>query len=239
MKTITSLNSPERTPLVPKLSQPNPVEPQSAPPSVIAPPSFTPAQQSITSPQPQPGKLSLGTNDDVPVGVAASSLGLSGKFNTRLPKGVYVIVGLVFIDFLSIFFNTNTSSIYSIAMVLDLLVAVGLLTKTEMARKAAVYVEIISIVLICIVVIMLASLDAKVNKSEAQFKQVVASLNTATETDAQKTGLAKLSTLLDQERKQLGHDINIAYIRDGISAAFSIGILVYLTRPSVKEVFHS
>jgi hypothetical protein len=245
MEPITPLDPPNRPTQVPP-GPPNwspqiPQAPQppapTAPLDIVAPLAPQLPQPSVTQPQPIPTQL--GSQDAVPIGVSASSLGLNGKKHPALPIGVYVVAGLTLLNFLAAFFNTNTSPLYSIVMIFDLLVAIGLLSKLEIIRKVAFYVQMLSIVSICIVVGLLVSLQLKANEDYTKFHQAISQINTTTATPEQKTEIADLQVKAQQTHNQLGHTVVVADVRDGISLAVSIGIAFYLTRSGVKEAFHS
>ncbi len=209
------------------------------PPNVTAVPIPSPQPLQPTFVQPEPTPTKLGSQDPVPIGISASSLGLNGSLNPPLPVGIYIIAGLTLLNFLAVFFNTNSNPVYSIVMVIDLLLAVGLFSKLEIARKVTLYAQIISAILICIVIVELISLQAKANKDYAEFNQAIAHASTIAQTPEQKTEIAALEAKSQQLRKQVGHSVDIAYVRDGLSILVDIGVIFYLTRPGVKEAFHT
>ena len=220
-------NQPAPPPAPPSGPPPPPLE-QPAPP---VEPSAQPAQEPAAPPV-IPGNY-------MQVGVSASSLGLNGQPTVSLPAGVYVIAAIILVDFIATFFSSNTGNLYTFAMVFDLLVGLGLLTKIEFARKTAIFVQLLSAVLVCVVIVGLVLIQVRLNNLHSQYETAISHLNTAQETPQQKINLANLNKQVEDQTRQVGKTIDIAYIRDGLTVVFNVGAAVYLMRPGVKEAFHS
>lgn len=179
----------------------------------------------------------LSSKDEMPVGVAASSLGLTQPRKSPMPKGVYVIAILNLIGCIAGFIS-DSNGIYSLAMVFDLLVVCGLFLRLEAARITAVVVQMISVILTVLVIIMLIALQSRINQLDANYHQAVARINPATETPHQKDQIKQISAELSAKEKQVGRNIHRAYVIYGVSLVVDLGIVGYLTRPKVKQAFH-
>lgn len=173
----------------------------------------------------------------MPVGVSASSLGLTAPQKGPLPVGVYIIAVFSLIGVVESFLN-NSNSLYSLAMVIDLLIVCGLFLRLEVARVTSVVLQAITLILTVLVVIMLAALQARINQLDTNYHQAVSRINPATETPKQKAEIDNISGQLESQKKQVAKNIHAAYISYGITIAADVLIIWYLTRPKVKEAFH-
>ncbi len=106
----------------------------SSTPEATAPP-MTPYAADLSSSNDTKPTLpqKLGHHDEFPVGVAASSLNIKTK--PPMPKGVYVIAAVLLVIFVASFFSSDTSLVYVINMVINLLLAVGLILSKSLPAK--------------------------------------------------------------------------------------------------------
>jgi hypothetical protein len=191
----------------------------------------TPAPQMTRPP-------AVATNSEgVPIGVAASNLNLDTR--PSLPVGVYIIVLVILVNVGASFLNTNTSAVYTLAMVLDLLVAFGLLLRIEIFRMVSIILQSITIVLVALVIVGLILVQNRLNQLHSQYEQAITHLNPVTETVQQKAGIASLNKKIESQQKQVGKTIRTAYIRDGLNIVADGVVIIYLTRPRVKAAFET
>lgn len=157
---------------------------------------------------------------------------------SKLPRGIYVIVGLNVISFaLSFFRSYNSNLFFTILTVCDLLIVAGLVMRLEAARKIAVALAILTIIISVIDVVGLLAVQSKVNQSVANYHRAVDSLDLTTATARQRTIIASQKAQLAALQKREGAAMNIALINTGIGMIVSLGEAIYLTRPKIASVF--
>jgi len=156
-----------------------------------------------------------------------------------LPVGVYVIAGFNFLGFVASFFDSSQSSgIYTIAMLLDLLLAIGLVLRLEVARKLIVVLSGLILVLSGIGLIQLAGFQQRLQQAKTKYDNAVSRIDPTSLTPAQQDQLQSLRDAVSAQEKKAGKAIAFTYIKLGVTAAETIAVVVYLSRPKVKEVFH-
>jgi len=160
----------------------------------------------------------------------------------RLPKGVYIIaafdvVGCVAGAINSTQTNVVYGAIYTVLMVLDLLVAVGLIFRLELARKATIWLSGLILILTVANLLLLIVARQNLQNAKTKYDAAVSRLDKSTLTMTQKQQLATLQTTVDSEVKQAGKAFTFTYTKLGVTALESIAVIVYLTRPKVSAVF--
>lgn len=152
--------------------------------------------------------------------------------------GIYVIVGLNLIGFLLSFFSSSQSNIiYTIAAFIDLAVAIGLLLRLEIARKIMVVLGGIVIVLYAIIIILLVVLQHRVNQLDKNANNALNSINQQQLTPQLQVELAEQKTTISNDQKELGKALGLTYIKFGATIIESAVVIIYLTRPKIKEQF--
>jgi hypothetical protein len=220
----------------PAVSAPIPVQPAANLAQPVAPPVRVP-MPGFQQPQATPTTVTQAQNSAMPMGVSASSLGLNAKIQPKLPKGIYIIGGLAALDLVISFLSANTSTLYSLAVVVDLLVVVGLFTKVDLARQAAVVFQGLNIAAVILVIIGLMATESRINQLSVQYNDAVTKVSTHA-SPQEEVAIDNLNTQINLQRKQVGKAIGIDYMRSSLSLLISGGVIWYLTRPGVKAAFH-
>lgn len=157
----------------------------------------------------------------------------------RLPKGVYVIVVFTLLGFVTGFFDASqTSAIYVVAMFVNLLLAVGLVLRLEVARKLMVWLSILLAILMVVSVLLFFGLQQRIHQLNTNYETAVSRIDPSSLTPTQKQQLEVMSTTLAKEEKRVGRAISFTYLKLGVTALEAVAVIVYLTRPKIKEVFH-
>ncbi len=211
----------------------------------LNPGTTSPAVTAATSPSPNIVNTAIADHKVVNDGATADPLmNLVGsqmqEKKKPTPIGIYILFGLAIIGFTSNFFDTSEySNYFSIAMLLDLLFAIGLLVRLEIARKIYIYLAGIIILLSIGIIILLALLQHRVAELQANLNNTINNVeqNSTTITQDQKQQLNSVRDQLNSEQKLVGKAITFSYIKYGVSILEMAGVIVYLTRPKVKEVF--
>lgn len=158
--------------------------------------------------------------------------------NKKVPIGVYMIVGFNLIGFVISFLDTSQNSlIYTIVIFVDLLLGIGLLLRLEVARKIITYLMGITLILSVVSIFLLASLQQKLQKTKTNYETAISQLDQSKLSVTQKQQLDSLQTTLATNQKQVGKVITFTYIKLGITIIETVAVIIYLTRPGVKEVF--
>jgi hypothetical protein len=92
---------------------------------------------------------------------------------------------------------------------------------------------IIIVILLVLLVHRVGQLQTNLNNSVNQVEQT----NT-TITQDQKQQLNAVRDQLNNEQKQVGKEISLSYFVYGFFVLENVAVIVYLTRPKVKEAFH-
>lgn len=156
----------------------------------------------------------------------------------KLPFGVYLIASLNLLAFAVSFFDTSqTGNIYSIAMLVDLLFGVGMLLRMEWARKIYVWLSVVVIILSILSIFVLIGLQLRIKDIKANYNDSLSKIDQTHQTASQKKTLDTLQAQITDTEKKVGKLITFAYIKNIGTAVGTMVIVIYLTRPKVKEVF--
>ncbi|MEI7674192.1 MAG: hypothetical protein WCI60_00435 [bacterium] len=192
-------------------------------------PTFTPS-----SVYPEPSTSS--TSDYAPIGLTGSQM---HKQKVKVPIGIYLIAGYTLIGVVIGFIDTSqNSTFYTIVMIIDLFLAIGLLMKLEIARKIILWLEAITLILIVGSFFLLIGLQQRSNTLKIKTNTVISNLDQNKLTSKQKQNLVKLQSSLAEADKLAEKTLTLAYFKLGATAVGTIVIIVYLTRPKVKDAFH-
>ncbi|HTE22236.1 MAG TPA: hypothetical protein VK674_04315 [Candidatus Limnocylindria bacterium] len=190
------------------------------------------------APQATPQNIVQGHNVPVPVTpvfLTGSQIQLEKK---KLPVGVYVLTGFTLLSFLASFFDSSqTSVIYSVAMLVSLLVAIGLVLRMEAARKFMTGYSVVLLVLTIVSIVLLVGLQQRIRQNKANYEAAVNRIDQSRLTSNQKQLLEAMSMTLAAQEKQAGKAISFTYFKLGSTALVSLATIVYLTRPKVREAF--
>lgn len=152
---------------------------------------------------------------------------------TRLPKGVYVIAGLILIGFTFSFFDTSQNSfLFSIGLFMDLLLGIGLLLRMEAARKMLIIISAALLVLTTASAFLIVGFQSRMASQKAKFEAAVGRLNKENQ-----VSLDEFRTHITAAERQLDRDLGLIYTKLALSGIFHIAVIIYLTRPRVKEAF--
>lgn len=209
-------------------------------------PEITPSLQAEpTSQSPSPNPASIypdAQNSSSTVSATTTPIGLTGSQlqpeKIKIPVGIYIIAGFNLLGFAVSFFDSSQNSgIYSIVMLVDLLLAIGLLFRLEVARKVIVWLAGVTLILTVINVAMLFALQQRLHELRSNYDSAISRIDQARLTLAQKQQLEAMNTAIAQKEKQAGKAISFTYVKLGATAVGSVVIIIYLTRPRIKEVF--
>lgn len=156
----------------------------------------------------------------------------------RLPIGVYIIAGFALIGVIAGFFDTSQNSwVYTVAMLIDLFLAIGLLLRMEAARKAVVWLSGIILIITAVSLILLAAVQQRIRNIESDHQTVMSRIDQRKLTATQKKQLDDLQAKLSTYEKQAGKAIRFTYIKLGVTAVESIAVVIYLSRPRIRSAF--
>lgn len=223
---------------------PTPVNPNPAPLGTDIPASLNPVSASVppataTSPQSPQTASAI-----PPTQTASGTAFLTGsdlrQEKKKLPVGVYIIAGFNLLGFVGGFFDTSQASqLYTFAMLLNLLLGIGLLVRVEAARKTMVILSGLILVLSVASVVMLAALQSRLTHVKTDYESAISRIDQNRLSTDQKQKLATLNQTLESQQKKVGKIITYTYIKLGVTAVETVIVMVYLTRPSIKEVFEN
>lgn len=158
----------------------------------------------------------------------------------KLPIGIYVIAGFSLVGLVVSFFDTSQNSgIYSIIMLVDLLLTIGLLFRLEIVRKIILWLYGITLVLSVVSIVMLSALQQRLGELKSNYETAVARIDQNRLSSSQKQQLESMNKLIAEKEKQAGKAISFTYIKLGATATGALVIMIYLTRPKVRSVFRT
>ncbi|MEI7838264.1 MAG: hypothetical protein WCI37_00590 [bacterium] len=198
------------------------------------PQNITTAEQHAFTPSNVYPEPSTSSQSDYPIGMTGSQM---RKQKVRVPIGIYIIGGYTLIGFvIGLFDTTQNSIIYSIIMLLDLMLAIGLLLRLEIARKILLWLEGLTLAITILSFFTLFGLQQRLQTVTTNTNN---SINRAEKINSiQNDKLEKIKLALAEERKKADQAIKLTYYKLGGTAAGTIVIIIYLMRPKVKEAFH-
>lgn len=155
-----------------------------------------------------------------------------------LPIGIYFIAGFNLVGFAIGFFDTSqNSAIYTIVMFLNLLLAVGLILRLELARKFILWLLGMTLVLTIVSLFLLVGLQQRLQTLKTNYDDAISRIDQSKLSITQKQQLDTIQAAITGKEKLAGKAITFTYIKLGATAVETIVVMVYLTRPKVKEVF--
>ena len=156
-----------------------------------------------------------------------------------LPIGIYILAGVSFLAFVAGFIATQrNSTLYTLLMFINLLLAIGLVLRLELARKVILWTSVISFVFLIASIFLLIGLQNKLATSKSNYDAAISRINLADASPTQQQAIQKISDTLNTQEKQVGKLIAFDYVKLGLAAVEQVVIIVYVTRPKVKEAFH-
>lgn len=177
----------------------------------------------------------LNTNPSEIIGLTGSQVQQVPK---KLPVGIYVIVGFLFLGFILGFFNDNTTIIYTLLLFVNVGLGLGLLLKREGVRKTLVIVSSITIVLTAITISRLYLVQNRANQRANDAQTALDKIENNSSASQQQVSLANgYKAQISDQQKLLHKTYALAYIENSIVILANICQVIYLKRPKVKEVF--
>lgn len=156
----------------------------------------------------------------------------------RLPNGIYIIVALLFLSIIaSLFDSSQASLLYTISMLINLVLGVGLLFRLEAARKILAVFSAILVVLYTIILVLSFALEQRVNQSVTNYNAIVENIDERKLTHSQKEQLKRWETQISDAYKRVGKEFTFMYIRTSAYIVLMLAVVVYLGRSKVKSVF--
>jgi hypothetical protein len=157
---------------------------------------------------------------------------------TPLPKGMYVLIAIGVVGFVISFFDVSQNSlVYTIDLLLILTLTIGLFFRLEMARKLLFYLSILTVIGSMIAVVGFIGLQDRVNRAKQSSDAAIARLEGQALTSAQRQQLDAAKSQLDLLQKQFGKSAPFVFGKYAITIVVYSGVVIYLTRPKIKEVF--
>jgi hypothetical protein len=177
-----------------------------------------------------------GVQSDTQVGLAGSQM---QPEKVKMPVGIYIIAGLSLLGFIAGFFDSSQSStIYIIAMFMNLALAIGLIMRLQAARKLAIWLSGIILVITAASLLLLVGLQDRLHQRRADYEAAFSKIDRSKITSTQKQQLEAMSAAIATQEKKAGKAITFTYFKLGATSVECIAVIVYLTRPRVKAVFH-
>ena len=157
----------------------------------------------------------------------------------KIPIGVYIIIAWCVMGAIYSFFNNFEGSfLVSAVIILNLLLAIGLAFRLNLARKIMVWALGANIVLLVLTLVFLSAVNTKFNNAKAEYESLNAKINNSMGVDITiKEQLRANQAQLDSLSKQLGKSLKQNYIFGGIEITTSIAAFVYLSLPGIKDKF--
>lgn len=198
-----------------------------------------PSAQLVSTTQPETSSPAISPNG---VQAAPTTTYLTGSQlqpeKKKIPAGIYVIAALNLLGAIAAFFDTSqTSGLYTIAMLISLALAVGLFMRLEVARVLLVSLSGIIVILSIASMFLLFGLQQKIADNKAAYESAVSRIDKNRITAKQKQTLETIESTISEQEKQAGKAITFTYVKLAITTIEPIVVIVYLTRPRVKEVF--
>ena len=153
--------------------------------------------------------------------------------------GVWLIILWCTGSALFSFFSKNQSSILSsITMILDVMVAVGLIFKLNLARKILIWLMGITVAISIISMALLVATNSKYTKAKQQYDAAATAISSSSAVDITlKQQLNDQQAQIATLNKQLGKYFSYMYYFLSVEIVLGIATIVYLELPGVKENF--
>lgn len=157
-----------------------------------------------------------------------------------LPVGVYIVAAYNVAGLVAGFFDDSQANLlYTLTMLLNVLISIGLLMRLDIARKIMLWLTGITLAITVVSLVLLAGVQQRTNQQTANYETAVSKIDQTKATTAQKRQLAEMNALMDESAKKAGSAIYYTYLILGVTTAGSIAVIWYLTRPNVRRAFHS
>ena len=245
---------PPQLPTDPALAHQGPVLAPVTPDFAVAPaptptptPTPTPIQATSGFNVPQisgmsPDAASVTTGQDASAYFGASASSNPALQHTasraRLPVGVLILGGLTLLVSIIHFLNpSSTNAVVNVAIVLDALLAIGLLSRSNLARQIFVLLAIITVIVGAIDIIGLQHLKNLADNKAGQISELLVQ-QSAHGTPTQSEEASKLQKSLDTARKTADHALVVASINIGVVVLIDAAEAIYLLRPKVRAAFN-
>jgi uncharacterized membrane protein YhiD involved in acid resistance len=95
----------------------------------------------------------------------------------------------------------------------------------------------IIIILSVISLILLVGLQQRIAQSKLNYNKTISQYSQQQTTTQQQQQLALIQETITNQQKQAGHAIAITYLKESASFIEGLVVIIYLTRPKIKDVF--
>ncbi len=158
----------------------------------------------------------------------------------KLPVGVYVIAAISLFGFITGFIDgSQTGTMYTVLLFVNLFLAIGLILRLNWARKFMVVLSALLLVLAAGSLLSLVGLQSRMQQRKADYEAAVSRIDQNRLSPSEKKTLETTRESIASAEKQTGNSIAVTYFRLGGSVIVALAIIVYLTRPNVKDIFDS
>ncbi|MDB5184260.1 MAG: hypothetical protein JWN38_68 [Candidatus Saccharibacteria bacterium] len=213
---------------------------QPAPAIPPTPAAFSAAAEAPTSPELRPENYqpaaAPGTAPNAQTYITGSQLAIPKE---STPKGIYVIAAFYLLSVVLSFAASSGSAYYSIDLVLDLLLALGLLAKIELARIVAIVFTLLTVVISALALVGFVTVQNRYHTLNDKANASITSLeNNRQLTYTQQQQLESYKATAAAQKKSLDKAYGLIYAQYVLAILGSAGVAFYLTRPGVRQVFN-
>lgn len=173
-------------------------------------------------------------------------IGLTGsKFRDQqltpeLPKGVKVVIGLLFLGVVASFLdNSQYSEWFILGNMLVLLLAVGLFARSNVARWLVIGLCGAMVVLAVLGLATFFQATQRFNNAVDHYHQLISGVQHESFTEEQIRQLQSQDRDIQRLQKRVGKTKTLAYFKYGLVIIGYSGIIMYLNRPKVREAFRT
>ncbi|MGF7228491.1 MAG: hypothetical protein ACQR33_00715 [Candidatus Saccharibacteria bacterium] len=154
------------------------------------------------------------------------------------PVGVYIIAIANLAAFVASFFDTSqTSLIYTIVMLAELLLALGLILRVNTARKVMMTLATITIVMSVASAVLLVGVQHRIATSKANYNTAISKINPKQLNVSEQAQLDQLKSSMATAEKQAGKAITYTYALLVAYSVESIAVITYLSHPRIRDFF--
>lgn len=154
----------------------------------------------------------------------------------RLPIGVYILSILTLIVSVIHFLAPGTASYIQWAIILDALLAIGLLTRSNLARQFFIFLALLSSVLLIIGIVQVMHVKSASDNKANQISEELVQQSVNATSSQQQQDTAYQNELADT-RNRVDHILTTAIWYGSASILVNIVEAGYLMRPNVRAAF--
>jgi hypothetical protein len=163
--------------------------------------------------------------------------------DNSLPIGVVIIavIGIAGAAYNFTILSASVSSTYinllRLASGLDLIFAIGLLLRSNLARLGYILASTLVILLQVAIVYEMLHLKSELNTLDAQSRSAISEVVLANPTPEKQQEAATLISQVTESEQKLNTLYAKIYVERGIVVLFDVAVIYYLTRKSVRQHF--